>query len=307
MRPSVHASLVDGDGARFFGPGPCRLLEGVDRLGSLSAVAREMGMSYSKANRVVKNAEQACGFPLLARRIGGADGGSSELTPRGADLLARYRAFEAACSDAADAAFASCFEGLFGMPRCACVVLANGRSERFGSQKLLADLDGRPVLAHTLAALPEGLLDTVVAAASGPVADLAEGLGLTCVAPNGPDISDSVRAGLSAVGDAAGCLVVCGDQPRLAPGDVFALVACHQANPGAVVRLASRGEPGNPVLWPRDLFGALAGVEGDRGGAALIASRPDVAARVVTVEALGPESVADVDTPEELRRLGSCQ
>ena len=83
MRPSIHASLVDGDGTRFFGPGPYRLLEGVDRLGSLSAVAREMGMSYSKANRVVKNAEKACGFPLLARRIGGADGGSSELTPRG--------------------------------------------------------------------------------------------------------------------------------------------------------------------------------------------------------------------------------
>lgn len=307
MRPSVHASIVDGDGTRFFGLGPYRLLEGVDRLGSLSAVAREMGMSYSKANRVVKNAEQACGFPLLARRIGGADGGSSELTPRGSDLLARYRAFEASCAAAADAAFASCFEGLFDVPRCGCVVLANGRSERFGSQKLLAELDGEPVLAHTLAALPDGLLDVVVAAAPGPVAELAEGLGFTCVAPDGPDISDSVRAGLSAVGGAAGCLFVCGDQPRLTPGDVEALVGCHQTHPGAVVRLSLGGEPGNPVLWPRDLFGSLAGIEGDRGGASLIDGRPDVAARVVTVEAQGPDSVADVDTPEELRRLGTRQ
>ena len=307
MRPSVHASIVDGQGTRFFGPGPYRLLEGVDRLGSLSAVSREMGMSYSKANRVIKAAEQACGFPLLARRIGGADGGSSELTPAGADLLARYLAFEQACNEAAQQAFDSCFEGMFGVGRCACVVLANGRSERFGSQKLLADLDGTPVLAHTLAALPAGLLDVVVAAAPGPVADLAESLGFRCVAPAGPDISDSVRAGLSAVGKAGGCLFVCGDQPRLSPDDVRALVACHQTAPGAVVRLAAGGVPKNPVLWPRDLFCALAGIEGDRGGASLIASRPDIASRVVAVEATGPASVADVDTPEQLRRLSARQ
>ena len=127
------------------------------------------------------------------------------------------------------------------------------------------------------------------------------------MAPDGPDISDSVRAGLAAVGDAAGCLFVCGDQPRLAPGDVAALVGCHRTHPGAVVRLSLAGEPGNPVLWPSDLFAALASIEGDRGGASLIDGRPDVAARVVTVEAQAPESVADVDTPEELRRLATRQ
>lgn len=303
MRPSVHASILDNDGARFFGPGPQRLLEGVARLGSLSAVSREMSMSYSKANRIIKNAESVLGFPLLTRRIGGADGGSSELTPQGLDFLTRYQDFEAVCEQAAEAAFSTCFEGLLEVPRCACVVLANGRATRFGSQKLLAQLDGKPVLEHTLAALPGGLLDTVVAAAPGPVAELAEAAGYRCVAPAGPDISDSVKAGLGAIGDAAGCLFVCGDQPQLSQADVEALVAAHRTHPTAVVRLAARGRAANPVLWPRDLLSALEGLQGDRGGASLIESRPDIASRVILVEAASPASVADVDTPEQLRRL----
>lgn len=303
MRPSVHASILDNEGTRFFGPGPERLLEGVARLGSLSAVSREMNMSYSKANRIIKNAESILGFPLLSRRIGGADGGSSELTPQGRDFLDRYQDFEAACERAAETAFSTCFEGLLDVPRCACVVLANGRATRFGSQKLLAQLDGKPMLEHTLAALPERLLDTVVAAAPGPVAQIAEAAGYRCVAPQGPDISDSVKAGLRAVGDAAGCLFVCGDQPQLSQADVEALVAAHRAHPTAVVRLATRGRAANPVLWPQDLFGALKGLQGDRGGASLIESRPDIASRVVLVEAKNPASVADVDTPEQLQRL----
>lgn len=302
MEPNVRTAL-SLDGERFFGPGPCRLLEGVERLGSLSAVAREMAMSYSKVNRVVKSAEQALGFPLLERRIGGADGGASRLTAQGADLVRRYRAWERVVLAAADEDFLACFEGVAGVSRCGCVVLANGRSERFGSQKLLADLDGRPVLARTLEHLSAAPVDVVVAAAPGPVADLARKLGFETVAPEGPDLSDSMRAGLKWAAGRGGCLFVQGDQPRLATADVAALVGTHQDYPCAVVRLAWQGRPASPVLWPSRLFDALANVSGDRGGSALLKGDDGLVGLQILVEAASEASVTDVDTPDALERL----
>jgi molybdate transport system regulatory protein len=77
---------------RAFGEGPARLLDGVERTGSLKKAASELGMSYNKAWRILQAAEQRLGFPLLDRRVGGSLGGGSYLTPQARDLLIRYRA-----------------------------------------------------------------------------------------------------------------------------------------------------------------------------------------------------------------------
>ena len=55
----------------FFGPGVARLLRGIERTGSLQAAAAEMGMSYSKAWRILHTAERELGFLLVHRRAGG--------------------------------------------------------------------------------------------------------------------------------------------------------------------------------------------------------------------------------------------
>lgn len=77
---------------RAFGDGPARLLDGVERAGSLRKAATELGMSYNKAWRILHAAEQRLGFALLDRSVGGSLGGGSHLTPQAQDLLARYRA-----------------------------------------------------------------------------------------------------------------------------------------------------------------------------------------------------------------------
>ena len=67
---------------RAFGDGPARLLDGVERAGSLRKAATELGMSYNKAWRILHAAEQRLGFALLDRSVGGSLGGGSHLTPR---------------------------------------------------------------------------------------------------------------------------------------------------------------------------------------------------------------------------------
>lgn len=73
-----------------FGPGVVALCLGVREHGSLNAAAKSMRMAYSKAWRVIKEAEETLGIQLLLRD--GAHG--SSLTEEGGKLLDAYLAVE---------------------------------------------------------------------------------------------------------------------------------------------------------------------------------------------------------------------
>ena len=100
MKPVSKIILTDDNGTKFFGEGPCRLLRCVERTGSLRAAAMEMEMAYSKASKILKQAETSLGFPLTTRSTGGKDGGGSCLTPEGKEWLMRYEAYRDACVQA---------------------------------------------------------------------------------------------------------------------------------------------------------------------------------------------------------------
>ena len=78
---------------RLFGPGAQELLRGVDNTGSLSRAAKHMGMSYSKAWRMIDEIERGLDTKLLERQTGGPKGGGSRLTAEGSLVLERFEAF----------------------------------------------------------------------------------------------------------------------------------------------------------------------------------------------------------------------
>ena len=80
MKPALRVMLCDDAGERFFGEGPCRLLHLIEETGSLRSAAAQMGLSYSKALRLVQHAEKELGFALTCKTIGGRGGGGSTLT-----------------------------------------------------------------------------------------------------------------------------------------------------------------------------------------------------------------------------------
>lgn len=94
MPLSAHVRLIISDDASelpgSFGGGCAALLEGVAEEGSLNRAAKRMGMAYSKAWRIVREAEAHLGCELLARN--GARG--SSLTPEGERALRAYRALQ---------------------------------------------------------------------------------------------------------------------------------------------------------------------------------------------------------------------
>jgi molybdate transport system regulatory protein len=100
MKAVTKIIFLDDKEEKFFGEGPARLMRGIEAAGSLRAAAMSMGMAYTKALKLIRNAETALGFPLIRRSTGGKDGGGSCLTVEGKEWLQRYEAYRDACKEA---------------------------------------------------------------------------------------------------------------------------------------------------------------------------------------------------------------
>lgn len=100
MKALTRIVFVDDNKEKFFGEGPYRLLLGIEELHSVRAAADSMNMAYTKAIKLIKNAEKALGFPLTVRLSGGAKGGGSTLTPKGKEWLSKYAEYTLACRKA---------------------------------------------------------------------------------------------------------------------------------------------------------------------------------------------------------------
>jgi molybdate transport system regulatory protein len=89
------------EGAEALGPGKIRLLELIEKEGSIRAAAAAMNMSYRHAWLLLQAVEDTFGAPVLATSTGGARGGGARLTEFGHTLVARYRTIESTASRAA--------------------------------------------------------------------------------------------------------------------------------------------------------------------------------------------------------------
>ena len=200
------------------------------------------------------------------------------------------------------------------------VVLAAGGSTRMGRPKQLAELDGRPLLAHVLAAVDAapvdggsgGLrtrppVDRVVVALGGAADAVLERVDLGRAEPL---VVEGWAAGMGHVlastlaqagDDWEAVVVLLGDQPLVPGGAVARVVEAWRAGAGPVVTATYGGRPGHPKLFDRRLLPDLLRLTGDTGARDLLATHPD---RVHRVEVGDLGSDADVDVEADLVRVG---
>lgn len=183
------------------------------------------------------------------------------------------------------------------------IVLAAGRATRMlGASKLTAELHGKPVVAHVVdAAAAAGLPSPLVVIGDrGPQvrAALAGRDVIFVLAPDyASGLSASLRCGLAAVPDDwQAAIVMLGDMPLVTPATLQALAAI--ATLKAVGIPTWQGRRGNPVLWGRFHFPALAQLSGDSGGRGLLSFLP-----VTLVAADSDGILQDIDTPTALAAL----
>lgn len=97
MRIRVYA------GDRMLGPGKIQLLEAIHTKGSLSAAAKEIGMSYMRAWNLVQELNRDRARPMIEISRGGRSGGFASLTALGEKVLKLYRQMDRAAVTAARA------------------------------------------------------------------------------------------------------------------------------------------------------------------------------------------------------------
>lgn len=300
MKAVTKIIFRDENGDKFFGEGPCHLLRGIEQTGSLRLAAANMGMAYTKALRLLKNAEAALGYALTDRTVGGASGGGSRLTERGRAFLERYEAYRDACIRANRRLYDEFFPQECASAGLGCVIMASGLGRRFGGNKLMVDFMGKPLIQWAMDASDGLFKRRIVVTRHADVAALARDNGIPALLHDKPHRSDALRLGLEAMQDMDGCLFCPGDQPLLRKESLAAMAQAVAQEPDAICRAAFSGRAGAPVLFPRWTYPELMNLPEGRGGS-FIANMHPGHVRLIPVQ--HEWELKDVDTPADLDLL----
>jgi len=101
--PAIKMRIRVYAGDRMLGPGKIQLVESIDRTGSLSSAAKEMGMSYMRAWNIAQELNRDPKRPMIEMSRGGQKGGSASLTSLAKRILKLYQEMDRAASRAARA------------------------------------------------------------------------------------------------------------------------------------------------------------------------------------------------------------
>ncbi|HYY54850.1 MAG TPA: nucleotidyltransferase family protein [Candidatus Dormibacteraeota bacterium] len=185
------------------------------------------------------------------------------------------------------------------------IVPAAGAAERFGGRKLLADVDGEPLIARTLSALLSHVAAAVVIV--GP--DATELRALPALrqpkvrlienADPSRGMLSSIQAGLATVDWADAYLVIPGDMPFVRASTVGEIVERQACTSGGIVSPRYRGKRGHPVALPSRLRGEVLAED-------VAHTLHDVIRRHLAeredLEVDDPGVIRDVDTMDDIRR-----
>ncbi|HVH80748.1 MAG TPA: molybdopterin-binding/glycosyltransferase family 2 protein [Stellaceae bacterium] len=250
---------------------------------------------------------------VLQRLVAGLPVGKREIMSMGAGgLLAEIptrglkREDAGMAPDAKPAAKVPRVDGPSG-PRIAALLLAAGKSSRMGENKMLAEIDGRPMVARTAQRLLSSRARPIVAVLGNRADDVDAALGrLPVERVVNPDFADgmstSLKRGLAAVPPEIDGVVVClGDMPLIAGRDIDRLITAFNPLEGrSIIVPTRRGRRGNPILWSRQFFPEIMALSGDQGARRLIEDHADL---VAEVEMENDTIFIDIDTPQALAEL----
>ena len=184
----------------------------------------------------------------------------------------------------------------------AAVLLAAGTSSRFGEDdKLMADLNGKPIIAHTLEAVASLAFGELVAVAR-PIAQAPdihrrlERRGYNILVNDRPEegLASSIVLAVRHVMPIRRCrgiLICLGDMPFV-PQSHYNRICLAAEDVRSVVASTDGFSSSPPAFIGRKHFPELLTLRGDQGARALLS-------RGVQVEAMG-SSLIDIDTPEDL-------
>lgn len=185
------------------------------------------------------------------------------------------------------------------------ILLAAGFSSRFGSNKLLAEFDRQPLVAHSSAALKP--CDRVVAVVRNDDAALQNALrllGVDCVFNTEPErgIGHSIACGVKATANSSAWCILPADMPRVSL-DTTSRVADALRNGSVLAAPFYMGQRGHPVGFGSRFLEALCELDGDAGARGIISRNAE---QLTAIETGDAGVLADIDTVRDLATTAGC-
>ena len=183
----------------------------------------------------------------------------------------------------------------------AAVILASGRSTRFGENKLLHLIGGQPMIEKLFSALPKDLFSQIIVVSMyDPILELAARRGCLPVYNDDQtdDIAKTIALGIEAVDPAAsGCMFFVSDQPWLKTQTILRLASRFDKEPQNIHVPLCGGRQGNPVVFPARFFEQLRSLPRGCGGKTLCRQYPD---SVSFLSVDDPLELKDIDRKTDL-------
>jgi molybdenum cofactor cytidylyltransferase len=139
---------------------------------------------------------------------------------------------------------------------CAAVVLAAGEARRFGAQKLLMPFDDSTVIGSVIAGLAAAGAAPIIVVVGRDAEEIAAAVGKRAQVVRNPDpargMLSSIQTGVAALpAEVSRFLIALGDQPRLRPADVVAVLAAQQESGRGLAIPVYDGRRGHPIVVSR--------------------------------------------------------
>ena len=185
------------------------------------------------------------------------------------------------------------------------IVLAAGESSRMGTPKALLPVGEETFLSAVCARLSEAGVAEIVAVLGADAERVRSSRRVAASIVVNPAYRDgqlsSLRCGLRAVASGShGALVTLVDHPLVSAATYRTMRQEAEKEPGMILVASHRGRGGHPVVFPRSVFAELFAAPAGGGARAVVRADP---ARVRRIAFDDPGIVADIDTPEEYKRM----
>lgn len=190
------------------------------------------------------------------------------------------------------------------------IVMACGKGERFGSNKLMAKLKGKELIRYTLDALPAELFSEILVVTKyKEILDLvteypAPFLGVYTDDPEGGQDA-TIRCGVRNLSsNSDGCMFVAADQPLKQKSSLQKQITLYQQyfqkGEEHFVALSFQRKKGNPVIFPKSSYKELLEITDGQTGSTVLRAHPDA---LVLSEACCAAEMMDIDSLEDLRKV----
>lgn len=181
------------------------------------------------------------------------------------------------------------------------VIMASGLGKRFGGNKLLETLGGKPIVQWIIDAT-DGLFDRrVVVTRSGDIKDLCDNIGIKCILHELPNRNDTVRLGLSLImNDIDYCFFSPADQPLISKSSIVSLITASKNHNEKIVRPCFKDMIGTPTGFPKRYFDELLNLPEHKGGNLVALKHSE---EVYKVDVCNEYELMDVDTVADLERV----